>query len=99
MFDDGLLDEVRALQDAPRPLGVVAAQGVGYREAIARLAGRLSDEEMVTRVQARTRQFAKRQATWFRGLAEVRPWPVPPGEPAEVTAARLAERIERGRTI
>jgi tRNA dimethylallyltransferase len=93
MFADGLLDEVRALQDAPRPLGVVAAQGVGYREAIDRLAGRLSDEEMVTRVQARTRQFAKRQATWFRGLAEVRPWPVPPDEPAEVTAERLAEQI------
>ncbi len=98
MFADGLLDEVRALQDAPRPLGVVAAQGVGYREAIERIAGRLSDEEMVTRVQARTRQFAKRQATWFRGLAEVRPWPVPPDESAEVTAARLAARIEGGRT-
>ncbi len=98
MFGVGLLDEVRALQDAPRPLGVVASQGVGYREAIERLAGRLSHEEMVTRVQARTRQFAKRQATWFRGLAEVRPWPVPPDEPAEATAARLAARIEGGRT-
>ena len=98
MFADGLLDEVRALQSAPRPLGAVAAQGVGYREAIEWLAGRLSHDELVARVQARTRQFAKRQATWFRGLAEVRPWPVPPEESAEVTAARLAARIERGRT-
>ena len=52
----------------------------------------------MARVQARTRQFAKRQATWFRGLAEVRSWPVPRDEPAEVTAARLAERIEQGTT-
>ncbi len=94
MVADGLLDEVRALQSAPRPLGAVAAQGVGYREAIEWIAGRLSHEQMVARVQARTRQFAKRQATWFRGLVEVRPWPVPRDEPAEVTAAKLAERIE-----
>ncbi len=94
MFADGLVEEVRALQSGPRPLSSVAAQGVGYREVIDRLEGRLtSDEELVARVQARTRQFAKRQGTWFRGLAEVRPWPVPGDEPPDVTAACLIDRI------
>ena len=47
-------------------------------------------------MQARTRQFAKRQATWFRGLVEVRPWPLGPDDPPEATAARLAERVGGG---
>jgi tRNA dimethylallyltransferase len=94
MFADGLVEEVRALQSGPRPLSSVAAQGVGYREVIDRLEGRLtSDEELVARMQARTRQFAKRQATWFRGLVEVRPWPVPRDEPPDATAACLIDRI------
>jgi tRNA dimethylallyltransferase len=98
MFEAGLIDEVRALLDAPRPLGAVAAQGVGYAEVIDLLAGRSSRDEAIERVQARTRQFAKRQRTWFRGLVEVRPWPVSgaedPGETAAGLMARLAERSE-----
>ena len=93
MFADGLVEEVRGLLAGPRPLGPVPAQGVGYREVIDLLAGRSTPAEALARVQARSRQFAKRQATWFRALAEVRPWPVLPGEGPEATAARLADRI------
>jgi tRNA dimethylallyltransferase len=95
MVRDGLVEEVRRLLDGPRPLGPVPAQGVGYREVIDLLAGRATLDETVARVQARTRQFAKRQATWFRGLQEVRAWPVEGDEPAEATARRLAEAVER----
>lgn len=95
MFADGLVEEVRALQAGPRPLGPVPAQGVGYREVIDLLAGRATFAETIPLVQARTRQFAKRQATWFRGLAEVRPWPVAADEPPEVTAGRLAWELKR----
>ena len=94
MFDQGLVDEVRRLLDGPRPIGPVPAQGVGYREAIDLLAGRAGLDETIAKVQARTRQFAKRQATWARGLAEVRPWPVGPDESPEQTADRLATEIE-----
>ena len=75
---------------------VAASQGVGYREVLDHLAGRVRLEATIARVQARTRQFAKRQATWFRGLAEVRPWPVPTDEPPAATASRLAARIGIG---
>jgi tRNA dimethylallyltransferase len=94
MFDNGLVDEVRALVDGPRPLSPVAAQAVGYREVIELLDGRLSLQEAITRVQARTRQFAKRQTTWFRGLAEVQHWPLGSAEPPEETARRLAGWIK-----
>lgn len=93
MFDGGLVDEVRALTRGPRPWHPVPAQGVGYREAADLLAGRLSYAEAVERVQARTRQFAKRQGTWFRGLAEVRPCPLSGDDSPEETARRLAGRI------
>jgi tRNA dimethylallyltransferase len=93
MFEAGLVDEVRRLLDAPRPIGAVAAQGVGYRESIEHLRGLADLPTTIAHVQARTRQFAKRQATWFRGLSEVRPFPVPDGEPPEVTAERLAVAI------
>ncbi len=97
MFAEGLVEEVRRLQAGPWPIGPTAAHGVGYREVLDRLAGRIADDAvMIERVQARTRQFAKRQMTWFRGLAEVRLWPVAPDEPADLTAERLgAELIAR----
>lgn len=93
MFRGGLIEEVRGLLEAPRPLHEVPAQGVGYREAADFLAGRINRDEAVRRTQARTRQFAKRQETWFRGLEEVRPHPVAEGEAAEVTAEALARRL------
>ncbi len=93
-FDGGLVEEVRALQAAPQPLCNVAAQAIGYREVIAMLAGEVSLSKTIEQIQARTRQFAKRQATWFRGLAEVRPLPVAPEEHPEAIAALLLLRIE-----
>jgi tRNA dimethylallyltransferase len=95
MFADGLVAEVRALWSQARTPSPVAAQGVGYREVLEHLEGRATLEETIARVQARTRQFAKRQATWFRGLVEVRPWPVASDELAEATAERLAGETAR----
>lgn len=93
MFDAGLVDEVRRLRSGPRPMGTVAEQGVGYREVIELLEGRADMPTTVARIQARTRQFAKRQGTWFRGLAEASPVAMLPGEDAEALARRLAAEI------
>jgi tRNA dimethylallyltransferase len=93
-FDAGLVEEVRSLQAGERPLGPVAAQAIGYREVLAMLAGEATLPETIERIQARSRQFAKRQATWFRGLEEVRAFPVGPDEAPEAISERLAGRIE-----
>ena len=85
--------QARGLLNAPRPIGPVAAQGVGYREVIDMLSGLASTAQTLSRIQARTRQFSKRQATWFRGLSEVRPCPLTGDEPPEETARRLAEEM------
>jgi tRNA dimethylallyltransferase len=91
-FEAGFVDEVRGLMAGPRPLSDVAAQAIGYREVIAMLEGKASQVETIERIQARTRQFAKRQATWFRGLEEVKAVPVIPEESAESVAERLVGR-------
>jgi tRNA dimethylallyltransferase len=72
MFQQGLVDEVRRLLKGPPPLGRTARQALGYKEVLDHLEGRVLLETTVALVQARTRQFAKRQHTWFRHLAECR---------------------------
>jgi len=75
MFGGGLLDEVRALlsrgfREAP-PM-----RSVGYVQALAAVEGRMSVEEAIADTTRRTRQYAKRQLTWFRkepGAAFIRP--------------------------
>ena len=93
-FEQGLVDEVRTLTSAARPLSDAAAQAIGYREVIAMLSGATDLNETVARIQARTRQFAKRQGTWFRGLKEVTAVPVRAEESADAIAERLARMLD-----
>jgi tRNA dimethylallyltransferase len=93
-FESGLVDEVRGLHTAPRPISSTAAQAIGYQEVIAMLTGGATVDQTIDRIQARTRQFAKRQSTWFRGLQEVRPLAVTPDEDPETIAERLVRLIE-----
>jgi tRNA dimethylallyltransferase len=97
MFEAGLVDEVRALMAGPCSLSAVAAQAVGYREVIEMLEGKFTPAETIPRIQTRSRQFAKRQTTWFRGLVEVTPWPVDPAASDEAVADQLARLIESSR--
>jgi tRNA dimethylallyltransferase len=73
MFAAGLVDEVRALRRLHRPLSREASQALGYKEVFAYLDGEASLEETIVRVQTRSRNFAKRQLSWFRHLPECRP--------------------------
>jgi tRNA dimethylallyltransferase len=44
---------------------------LGYKEALAFIEGRMSEAEALDRITIETRQYAKRQLTWFRREAEV----------------------------
>jgi len=68
MFKAGLVDEVRTLRNLPHPLSREASQALGYKEVFAYLDGRVTLEQATVMVQTRTRNFAKRQVTWFRHL-------------------------------
>ncbi|HEX4145693.1 MAG TPA: tRNA (adenosine(37)-N6)-dimethylallyltransferase MiaA [Pirellulales bacterium] len=93
MFNAGLLDEVRELAETVPGtvfLGRTAGQAVGYREAAEVLAGRLTLPAAIELTQTRTRQFAKRQLTWFRSLSECRFVPVEEPLDPEAVAERIA---------
>jgi tRNA dimethylallyltransferase len=72
MFAGGLLEEVRHVLSLGYPAEAKALQSIGYREAILHLRGQLSYEGAVQQTQAATRQYAKRQRTWFRREPDVR---------------------------
>lgn len=66
MLDAGLVDEVRRQLDAGVPAGAPGLTGVGYREAVAVVQGRMKVEALAEAITTSTRQYAKRQETWFR---------------------------------
>lgn len=69
MLAAGWLDEVRRLRESPQPLSREARQALGYRELLAYLEGNgPAWDETVDLIRTHTRQFAKRQLTWFRQL-------------------------------
>ena len=63
----GALDEVRMLQAMALDPGLPVMKAIGVAELGAFLAGALSEAEAIERAIIATRQYAKRQRTWFRG--------------------------------
>jgi tRNA dimethylallyltransferase len=68
MMQHGLLNEVRSLLPYEK---LNALQTVGYRELFDHLNGKISLEEAIEKIKINTRQYAKRQMTWFRKDKEV----------------------------
>jgi tRNA dimethylallyltransferase len=64
MWSDGLLDEVRALED--QRWGITAERAIGYAQARAQLDGQLTQSEAIEQAAALTRRYARRQVGWFR---------------------------------
>jgi tRNA dimethylallyltransferase len=89
MFAAGLVAEIEALLGRDVKLSLTARQALGYREVLEHLAGQRDLAETIELIKTRTRQFAKRQLTWFRSLSECR-W-LSVAEPLE--APGVAERI------
>ncbi|MGA2834740.1 MAG: tRNA (adenosine(37)-N6)-dimethylallyltransferase MiaA [Terracidiphilus sp.] len=84
MFAAGLVDETRGLLD--RFGTVKALDSLGYRQAMAVLAGTLSAEAAIEAAQQGHRNYAKRQMTWFRREPDVH-WVVGLGDEPEVLRA------------
>ena len=66
MLKDGLVEEVKGLQQEGCHRGMVSMQGLGYKEILAYLEGEYDLERAVYLIKRDTRHFAKRQLTWFR---------------------------------
>ena len=66
MVDAGLVAEVRALAARPGGMSRTARQALGYRELLTHVEAGVPLEQCLEETLVRTRQFARRQASWFR---------------------------------
>jgi tRNA dimethylallyltransferase len=66
MFESGAVEEVKALLALNLDPSLPAMKAIGVREIADWLAGRLTQEEAIEQAIIATRQYAKRQRTWFR---------------------------------
>ncbi len=90
MIDRGAVDEVRALLARNLDLALPVMRAIGVPEIAAFLAGEATEDEMIARGQQATRNYAKRQFTWFNRQ--------PPAEWPRLSCGRglapfLAERM------
>jgi len=66
MFEEGAVEEVRALLTLELDPSLPAMKAIGVREIAGWLAGEIGEDEAIERAVIATRQYAKRQRTWFR---------------------------------
>jgi tRNA dimethylallyltransferase len=71
MFARGLVDEVRGLLERGVPESAPPFRALGYSHVLRLLRGEIGREEAVALTKIETRQYAKRQMTWFRKMAGV----------------------------
>ena len=69
MVDNGLLDEVKSLTSFKH---LNALQTVGYKELFDHLEGNVSLDNAIEQIKINTRQYAKRQMTWFKKDKDVK---------------------------
>ncbi len=90
MFARGLVAETERLLKQGLEENRTARQALGYRQVIEYLRGEKSMPEAIETAKIRTRQFARRQRTWFRHQAGIS-W-LSCGQPAEALATEIAEK-------
>ena len=71
MMKAGLLDELKMLLAMGCKPGMTSMDGIGYKEIISYLDGNISLEDAVELIKKNSRNYAKRQLTWFRREKEV----------------------------
>jgi tRNA dimethylallyltransferase len=89
MFRAGLVEETRQLLAAGLNLNPTAMQALGCRQVVEHLEGKCGLPETIELVKTKTRQFAKRQVTWFKAQPNVLWVDVPPSEAIKITADRV----------
>ena len=96
MFAQGLMEEVRGLLAGGASGDEKPFEALGYKQAVMHLRGEMTLEQAVESTVIETRQYAKRQRTWFRRDPEIK-WLGGFGNDAEIRAGvscRISDRFE-----
>lgn len=95
MFRAGLIEETRQLLSHGLLDNRTAQQAIGYRQVQEHLAGERGKLETIELVTTKTRQFSKRQFTWFENQMDLEWMDIGVEETPKVTAERIAGVIAR----
>lgn len=90
MFENGLVDEVKRLISMGITEKNQCMQGIGYKEIYFSLKENLSEKEMSEKIKQNTRNYAKRQITFFKKLQNI--INLPP-ECADISAERILREL------
>ena len=98
MFTQGLVEETRQLLERGLAQNQTAMQAIGYRQVVEQLRGEPRTlpglPETIELVKIRTRQFAKRQMTWFRRQLSLEWIELKPADAPEAVAALVKARLK-----
>jgi tRNA dimethylallyltransferase len=95
MFAAGWVAETERLLALGLAQNRTAMQAIGYRQIVEHQRGVRSLEETRALIKTKTRQFARRQMTWFRRQLPVHWIDVAPAEPGEAVAERIRVAFDR----
>ena len=95
MFRRGLVDETRRLLERGLAQNPTSMQAIGYRQVVEHLRGERSLNETIELVKIRTRQYAKRQLTWFRKHAQLTWIELAPESSADEAVKLIAAKVGR----
>ena len=93
MFKLGLVAETERLLELGLASNRTALQAIGYRQTVEYLRGERSLADTIALVKLRTRQFAKRQMTWFRHQVEPEWLQLTAEDKEEAVAERLIKKL------
>jgi tRNA dimethylallyltransferase len=96
MFRSGLVEETRELLKRGLAENKTAMQAIGYRQVVEHLRGEHTLPETIELVKIRTRQFAKRQLTWFRRYGNGKRIELKAAEAVEEALSIFAYRGQQG---
>jgi tRNA A37 N6-isopentenylltransferase MiaA len=91
MVRRGLIEEVAAVLAEGHPAGAPGLDGIGIREAVEYLHGGRARESVAEAVAISSRQYAKRQQTWFRHQLGGAVITLDASRPPEKVAAEIAQ--------
>ena len=69
MIESGLIEEVKSILNKYSNFPT-AMQGLGYKEVVEYLDGKINKDEMIEKIKQESRRYAKRQLTWFRSYKD-----------------------------
>ena len=94
MIEHGLINEARQLYEHGLSDSYTASAAIGYKELFEYFSGDLGIDEAIEKLKKRTRNYAKRQMTWFRSDERIQ-WIAVDGRPSDEVARTAIAMVDQ----